>query len=251
MVFLQLIFGFDSDTDTTFQETLDGLSDAALLSGDPSLLTALPGTPLYRRMNLSGRIRSAHFGLGGYKYQTNICYLLPTSSMIEGFKYFVKVFCNGGYQYRRLKNFFDLLNGGNFVPMESKGFGNLGLFLKMVVTNRAAFWQMTQRIIRFGAQPANLFWAIKGLILAVTNRDKGGLGYFQFWFFAWTNAILKYRYISNSEFDIESVPQDFDIKEVLPEGYEDAVDEPIPPQKIRAQQRATVAQLKMIIASRT
>ena len=57
-----LIFGFDSDTDASFQVTLDGLRDSALLSGDPSLLTALPGTPLYRRMKLSGRLRDVRFG---------------------------------------------------------------------------------------------------------------------------------------------------------------------------------------------
>jgi len=71
-----LIFGFDSDDDQCFDATLSGLRDSALLSGDPSLLTALPGTPLYRRMKLSNRLRDVRFGLGGYKYQTNI--RLPT-----------------------------------------------------------------------------------------------------------------------------------------------------------------------------
>ena len=38
-----LIFGFDSDDETCFETMLQGLKDSALLSGDPSLLTALPG----------------------------------------------------------------------------------------------------------------------------------------------------------------------------------------------------------------
>ena len=74
-----LIFGFDSDTDSCFDVTLKGLLNSALLSGDPSLLTALPGTPLYRRMKLSGRLRNVRFGLGGFKYQTNIKYLLSVN----------------------------------------------------------------------------------------------------------------------------------------------------------------------------
>lgn len=246
-----LIFGFDSDTEASFQATLDGLRDGALLSGDPSLLTALPGTPLYRRMKLSGRLRDVRFGLGGYKYQTNVRYLLPAQTMIDGYKTFVRAFSKGHYQYQRLKAFFELLNEGNFVAMEGKGFGNLGLFIKMIAANRAALWQMTQRLARFAAEPANIYWATRGLLLALRNLDKGGFGYFQFWFFAWTNAVLKYRYISDDDFDIESVGADFDIKDILPKDYQSTANEAIPAGKIKAQLRATTAQLESVIAERS
>ena len=245
-----LIFGFDSDTDDSFQVTLDGLRDSALLSGDPSLLTALPGTPLYRRMKLSGRLRDVRFGLGGYKYQTNIRYLLSARQMVNGYKWFVTEFCNGAYQYKRLKAFFDLLEEGRFVAMEGKGFGNLGLFLKMIFKNKAALWQMTQRLTRFAAQPANIYWATRGLLLALSRPGRGAFGYFQFWFFAWTNAVLKYRYISDSDFDIEGVGAAFDVKNILPDDYVSSANEAIPPQKIKAQLRATVAQLETVIAER-
>ncbi|MEK9722695.1 MAG: radical SAM protein [Rhodospirillaceae bacterium] len=245
-----LIFGFDSDTEDSFQVTLDGLCDSALLSGDPSLLTALPGTPLYRRMKLSGRLRDVRFGLGGYKYQTNIRYLLPARAMLDGYKRFVTAFCKGAYQYQRLKGFFDLLEEGRFVAMDGKGFGNLGLFLKMILTNRAALWQMTQRMARFAAQPANIYWAMRGFALALSCPGRGAFGYFQFWFFAWTNAVLKYRYISDDDFDIESVAADFDVRGILPDDYESTANEAIPPQKIKAQLRATMAQLESVIAER-
>ena len=245
-----MIFGFDSDTDASFQEALDGLNDAALLSGDPSLLIALPGTPLYRRMKLSGRLREVGFSLRVYKYLTNIRYLLPATTIVGGYKHFVKVYCNGQYQYQRLKNFFSLIDEGNFIPMESKGYSNLGLFLKMVVTDRAAIWQMIRRVVRFGSEPSNIIWALRGFKLAFANRRKGGLGYFQFWFFAWTTAIMKYRYISDTEFDVESIPQGYDIKNILPAGYQGVTNEPIPLQKIEAQQRTTIAQLEQIVAAR-
>ncbi len=245
-----LIFGFDSDTDEAFQTTLDGLRDGALLSGDPSLLTALPGTPLYRRMKLSNRLRDVRFGLGGYKYQTNVRYVLPAKTMIDGYKHFVSEFSKGSYQYQRLKGFFELINEGQFVAMEGKGFGNLGLFIKMIAANKAALWQMTQRLARFAAQPANIYWAFRGFLLALRNLDKGGFGYFQFWFFAWTNAVLKYRYIADSDFDIESVAEDFDIKDILPDDYQSTADEDIPAGKIKAQLRATTAQLESVIAER-
>jgi len=246
-----LIFGFDSDTEASFQATLDGLRDGALLSGDPSLLTALPGTPLYRRMKLSRRLRDVRFGLGGYKYQTNVRYLLAAKTMIDGYKYFVREFSKGRYQYQRLNAYFELLNEGNFVAMEGKGFGNLGLFIKMIAANKAALWQMTQRLARFAAEPANIYWAARGLMLALRNLDKGGFGYFQFWFFAWTNAVLKYRYISDDDFDIESVGADFDIRDILPKDYQSTANEAIPAGKIKAQLRATMAQLESVIAERS
>ncbi len=246
-----LIFGFDSDTEESYQITLDGLLDSGLLSGDPSLLTALPGTPLYRRMKLSGRLRDVKFGLGGYKYQTNIRYLQSAQAMIDGYKWFVTEFCNGNYQYERLRAFFELLDKGQFVPMEGKGFGNLGLFLKMIIGNKAALWQMSQRMFRFSAQPSNVYWAFRAFLLALSRYRYGGIGYFQFWFFAWTNAVLKYRYITDDDFDIENVEDSFDIKNILPSNYKTSATEDIPPQKIKAQLRATMAQLETVIAERT
>ena len=202
-------------------------------------------------MKLSGRLRDVRFGLGGYKYQTNIRYLQSAEKIISGYKWFVTEFCNGKYQYQRLHAFFELLDQGRFVPMEAKGFGNLGLFLKMIIGNKAALWQMTQRMARFVAQPSNVYWALRAFLLALSSYRRGGIGYFQFWFFAWTNAVLKYRYISDDDFDIENVEDSFDIKEILPADYKDSATEAIPPQKIKAQLRATMAQLKTVISERS
>jgi radical SAM superfamily enzyme YgiQ (UPF0313 family) len=247
-----LIFGFDSDDETCFQITLDGLRDSALLSGDPSLLAALPGTPLYRRMKLSNRLRDVRFGLGGFKYQTNIKYLLSGKTMVQGYKKFVDSFTEGSYQYERLKGYFDLLDQGKFVAMDGKGFGNLWLFLRMILKNKAALWQMTQRLARFMSNPANLYYALKGFSLVLRRRHiKGGFGYCQFWFFAWTNAVLKYKNLSENDFDIEGVEPEFDLKNIIPSDYASSAVEDIPPQKIKAQLRSTIAQLESVVNERT
>jgi radical SAM superfamily enzyme YgiQ (UPF0313 family) len=248
-----LIFGFDSDDEDCFDITLKGLTDAALLSGDPSLLTALPGTPLYRRMKLSGRLREVRFGLGGYKYQTNIRYLLPRRRMIDGYKHFVDVFTDGEYQFNRLKAFFDLQAEGNHVPIEGQGFGNTGLFLKMVFRNWRALLQLTQRLARFSMKPQRLYYALKGFALAFSRRKQvpNWFGYFQFWLFAWTNAALKYLNLSDTDFDLESVPANFDIRDILPSDYGETAQEPIPQGKIEAQLRATTTQLESVIEQKT
>jgi hypothetical protein len=117
--------------------------------------------------------------------------------------------------------------------------------------NRAALWQMTQRLTRFASNPMNIYYAFKGLALALSCRGiKGRFGYFQFWFFAWTNAILKYQNISASDFDLESVDTDFDIREILPRDYVASANEDIPAGKIKAQLRATVSQLEAVVSER-
>jgi hypothetical protein len=247
-----LIFGFDSDSVESFDTTLRGLEESALLSGDPSLLVALPGTPLYRRMKLSGRLREIGFGLGGYKYQTNIRYLTPRDQIISGYKHFVTEFVKGDYQVRRLRAFFDLLEGGNFIPLKrGGGFGSLRSYAKALLSDRVAAKQMAVRLTRFALRPDLVWNALRGLALVWQRRHiQGGLNYFQFWFFAWTNTFVKYATLSEKDFDIESVPADFDVRRILPENYASSADEPIPQVKIDAQLRETQAQLSRVIKIR-
>jgi radical SAM superfamily enzyme YgiQ (UPF0313 family) len=243
-----LIFGFDSDRDDAFDITLQGLLDSGLLSGDPSLLTALPGTPLYRRMKLSGRLRNVRYGLGGYKYQTNIRYLLPRDRMIAGYRKFVGQFVEGAYQYQRLERFFANLDRGEFIPLQGGGYGNLWLLARMVFRNVAAMRQWSTRLWLFAKRPANLYYALKGLGLVVARRRfRGGSSYFRFWLFAWTNAVLKYQNLTERDFDIESVEDGFDIRRILPAAYAETADEQIPAGKIDAQLRATMRQLEAVI----
>lgn len=71
-------------------------------------------------------------------------------------------------------------------------------------------------------------------------------GVFQFWLFNWTNAMLKYEVLTDSDFDIESVPEGFDRSLILPDRYVELADEEIPQVKVAAQQRATVSQLRRL-----
>lgn len=246
-----LIFGFDSDDDNAFDCTLEGLSAAGMLSGDPSLLTALPGTPLYRRMQAAGRLRNVRYGLGGFKYQTNILYLMPKEKLIAGYSYFVKNFTDGAKQYARFKAFLDNLDGGNFVPIEGQGYGNLALFAKMVLRNPAALRQMLLRMLRFARRPSNIYWAIRGLTLALRRTHiRGRLSYCQFWLFAWTNSVLKYRDLSPRDFDIDSVVGAYTPQHILPASYTENVVEDIPRAKTVAQLRATTAQLDRLMKER-
>ena len=66
---------------------------------------------------------------------------LPREKIIAGYTYFVGRYNDGAYQFARLRVFFDLLEEGKSVPLESKGYGNFWLFARMVPGNRAAGFQ--------------------------------------------------------------------------------------------------------------
>jgi radical SAM superfamily enzyme YgiQ (UPF0313 family) len=243
-----LIFGFDSDTPDAFELTLKGMAKAGLISGDPSLLTALPGTPLFRRMKLSGRLRNNKNSLGGYKYCTNIRYLMPREQMIAGYQRFVRRFCEGDYQYQRLKGFLDNLDRGNYIPLRSKGYGSLGKYVSMVFKSPRALKMLLVRLFQVMSRPHVVLYATRGfaLVLRRSRRHSRLFGVFQFWLFNWTNAMLKYEGLTPADFDIDSVPEGFDRALILPEHYTDADNEDIPLGKIAAQQRSTVNQLRRL-----
>jgi radical SAM superfamily enzyme YgiQ (UPF0313 family) len=243
-----LIFGFDSDPSDCFELTLEGMSKAGLISGDPSLLTALPGTPLFRRMKLAGRLRNNKNSLGGYKYCTNIRYLMPREQLIAGYQRFVTRFGEGRYQFERLKNFLDNLDRGNYLPLTSPGYGSIGKYLSMVFKSPGAIKMFLQRAFKVASRPSVTWYSMRAflLVLSRSRRHPRLLGIFQFWLFNWTNAMLKYEGLSDADFDIESVPKDFDRSLILPEHYADLADEEIPQVKIAAQQRATVSQLRRL-----
>jgi radical SAM superfamily enzyme YgiQ (UPF0313 family) len=243
-----LIFGFDSDTPESFDLTLEGMAKSGLISGDPSLLTALPGTPLFRRMKLSGRLRNNKNSLGGYKYCTNIRYLMPKDQMIKGYQKFVRRFCEGDYQYQRLKGFLDNLDSGNYTPLKSKGYGSLGKYVSMVFKSPQAIKMLTSRLVQILSRPKVAWYATRGFLLVLSRslRHPRLFGVFQFWLFNWTNAMLKYEGLSDTDFDIESVPEGFDRALILPEHYTDDAGEDIPQVKVAAQQRSTVTQLRRL-----
>lgn len=243
-----LIFGFDSDTPEAFASTLDGMAKSGLISGDPSLLTALPGTPLFRRMKLSGRLRNNKNSLGGYKYCTNIRYLMSIDDIIKGYQAFVNRFCEGDYQYGRLKTFLDNLDRGNYLPLQSEGYGSLGKYVSMVFTSPRAVKMLAVRLWQIVSRPSVTWAAVRGLMLVISRSRKYPklFGIFQFWLFTWTNAMLKYEGLSVSDFDIASVAEDFDRTLILPEHYADLAELDIPQAKVAAQQRVTINQLRRL-----
>jgi radical SAM superfamily enzyme YgiQ (UPF0313 family) len=241
-----LIFGFDTDPEDIVPITLAGIRNSGLISGDPSLLTALPGTPLYMRMKLSGRLRDGKIGLGGFKYQTNIRYLKPVEKIVEDFSRFVAEFNSGAFQYARLESLYSCLDMSLQESSGAVGFTRAGSAFKMALRNRVAAWLLAKRLAFLFGSLDRLFYIAKAAHLTwrLGGKNRPLWRYFKFWLFNWSNSILKYSQVSRADFDIGSVGDDFDWNHLVPAGYESEFFEPIPAHKIRMQRKNTADSLR-------
>src|SRR5262249_45935862 len=156
-------------------------------------------------------------------------YLMPKERLIAGYSYFVTQFSDGANQYARLKAFLDNLDRGNFVPIEAASYGSPRLFAKMVLRNPAALRLLAQGLYRLARWQKNLYGAARGVLLTLSRGGiRGRLSYLQFWLFAWSNAVLKYRDLSPSDFDVDSVQGAYAPEHILPTSYTQDVKEDIP-----------------------
>jgi radical SAM superfamily enzyme YgiQ (UPF0313 family) len=242
-----LIFGFDSDSHECFDNTLTGILESGLLSGDPSLLTALPGTPLFHRMSLAGRIRDAKYGLGGHKYHTNIKYLQPKERMVEGYIQFSHRLTEGSYQFSRLQAFYENLERkGNYIPIPAGGYFNLKLAINLIGRSPKAFMLTLKRVWAFVRKPSNIWYLMQALSFVASKKNiPRRFSYLNFWLAVWTTLIVKYGSIAKSDFDIDSLaPDEICPEAILPAGYENDYGEPIPSKKIKAQRKETIQSLR-------
>lgn len=242
-----LIFGFDGDDEFSGDTTLNGLLASGLISGEPSLLSALPGTPLYRRMLLSGRLRNSKTdqGLSRHKYRTNIKYLLKKDILIKIYIDFFKKIIHAKYHFSRLCAFYKLIKEStNFIPQHKSTSFKISLLMKDAIKNPIQFFFYLRRIAPL-LSPYNFLYVLKACF--VTLKMKIGFKYFVFWIYVWTNSINKYSKISEKDFDIDSVDSNFNYDLLLPAGYRELADEDIPINKINAQYKATKSALEKII----
>jgi len=246
-----LIFGFDSDGPECFENTIRGILESGLLSGDPSLLTALPGTPLYQRMLLAGRIRNTKYGLGGLKYHTNIKYLSSKEKLIEGYINFSKRTTEGAYQFARLKAFYENLETKkNYIPLSGESYFSLKLAVNIIGRNSKAFKLTLKRLWAFFQKPSNVWYLIKALSFVASKKNiKQRFIYLKFWIAMWSTLLVKYGDISEADFDIDNVSQEeINAEKILPPGYEEDFGEPIPAAKIKSQRKETIRSLQVLVS---
>lgn len=87
MVSAGFILGFDSDGEDIFDRQIEFIRQIAVPNAMVGLLFALPGTPLYKRLEQAGRLHAADSDRfttqGGF---TNIVPVLPRKTLLEGYR---------------------------------------------------------------------------------------------------------------------------------------------------------------------
>ena len=253
-----MIFGFDSDTETVFEETLDFFVDVGLIGGDPSFLMVLSGTPLYRRMEQTGRlIKREEEVTVRKKIETNIRYLQDAEFLKKGFVDFIHRYTEPGFQFARFKKHLDLImDSDTFVPIDHVGYGSPLEYLKMQikdVQNRKMFMLRIAYLIR---KPSTISAVLKAwwLTRKCSKRYLGLDIHLNYWLYVWTNIGLKYWGIKEEDFDIHSVGEDFDfnllVQEIRPSKGQPLEKQKRGEEKTEVQARYTRRALKRLLETK-
>lgn len=218
------VFGFDSDTETIFDDTLDFIAENGLIGGDPSFLMALPGTPLYRRMSVSGRLVNRDQVTIRKKIETNITYLHDSDFMVDGFISFLQKLTSANFQYQRLVRHLEIITRSqNLVQLDDIGYGSPIKYLLLQKRSLKNMKMLLFRMYYIFRKPENAVAVVKGWwkVRCLSRRIKGLDIHFRYWLYAWTNIGLKYYKLSKDDFLLSSIDKDFDVRSYLRDALRD------------------------------
>ena len=98
-----IVFGFDHDTESVFEETLVFLENSGVQNATFNILTPFPGTPLYERLAQEGRILTRDWSK--YNGRNDVVFQprnLSQEALLRGFRYANERFYSWRSIYRRL-----------------------------------------------------------------------------------------------------------------------------------------------------
>jgi radical SAM superfamily enzyme YgiQ (UPF0313 family) len=97
------IIGFDHDTEEIFDRQIEFITQAAIPNAMVGLLIALPGTPLYTRMQETGRLKPDEDTVPGdpIRGYTNIVTILPARKLLEGYRKVIETIYTPHEYFRR------------------------------------------------------------------------------------------------------------------------------------------------------
>jgi radical SAM superfamily enzyme YgiQ (UPF0313 family) len=100
------IIGFDSDGDDIFDRQIEFIRQTAIPHAMVGLLTALPGTPLYKRLEQAGRLELIDYDRVVTQIGfTNIVTLLPRRKLLEGYHKVIETLYTPSEYFKRSLEF--------------------------------------------------------------------------------------------------------------------------------------------------
>ncbi len=222
------IFGFDSDSENLFQDTLAFNVDAGLIGGEPAFLQALPGTPLYKRLEKSNRlvqqasrdvvVRKGNVGLER-RIETNVRYLLDGNFLAEGYIEFMRVYNSASWQFARFEGHMKIIaESSNYIGQSGAGYASPIEYLKFQLKKPENLKMLLRRILWLTLRPRATIAVIRAWLLTrKMSRKFEGIGvHFNYWVYVWTNMAMKNAGLREEHVKLHSVGPDFDYSKLAP-----------------------------------
>lgn len=210
------IFGFDSDNEAMFDDTLAFLAEAGIIGGDPTFLTAMPGTPLFERMKRAGRLVESDDG-ARRKLRTNIRYLQDAAFLAGGFVRFIAAYSSAAFQYARFEKLLTIVRtSGCYIGSSRSGYGSPLPYLQLQLRHGRYLRMLLARMWLLLKRPTWMWAVLKGAALAWRHRRDypDSPAYFFYWVYWWTNIALKYHGLRERDVALHSVGRTFDRTEL-------------------------------------
>ncbi len=146
------IVGFDNDPDDIFERQINFIRESAIPMAIVSLLTALPETQLWRRLNKEGRLLTE--STGNLTDSTlNFVPRMDASRLVDGYKMIMRTIYSPGEYYERVLNCLAQLRRYRRAPRRLSPAGEIAALTRVVVRlgmrghGRREFWRFMKRVL--------------------------------------------------------------------------------------------------------
>jgi len=139
------IVGFDNDTPSIFQRQIDFIQKSGIVTAMVGLLQAPPGTRLYERLKLEGRLCGPMTG-DNVNGTTNIVPKMNLDVLCEGYKEILENIYAPEYYYQRLKTFLREYKAPSIKPsidfQHILAFFRSTFYLGIIGKERIHYWKL-------------------------------------------------------------------------------------------------------------
>ena len=148
------IVGFDNDPDDIFERQIDFIRESAIPLAMVGLLSALPDTQLWRRLEKEGRLEGFHSG-NNTDCSINFEPKMNRDRLVEGFKSVLQNIYSPKEYYKRALDCLSRFHADRIEPRQTTLLADLKAFSKIVMTlgirdkARLQFWAYFYRLVRF------------------------------------------------------------------------------------------------------
>jgi len=151
------IIGFDTDPDNIFDLQMDFIRESAIPLAMVGLLSALPDTQLWRRLEKEGRLEGYHSG-NNTDCSLNFIPVMNRERLIAGFQSVLKNIYSPKEYYLRALDCLSRFHQNRIEPRQSTLRKDLKAFYKIVTRlgirdrSRVQFWGYFYKLLRFHAR---------------------------------------------------------------------------------------------------